>query len=373
MATGGIPFTDRQRIAWLRLIRSENIGPATFIDLINHFGSAADALDALPDFSARARRGRPIRVMGEGDAVRELERIAAASAQLVCMGEPNYPGALRAADGAPPVLTVRGNTNALTENAVAFVGSRNASLAGVKLTGSFAGDIGEAGFVVVSGLARGIDSAAHKAALKSGTIAVFAGGIDHIYPRENASLADAIVDHGGALVTEMPFGWTPRARDFPRRNRIIAGMALGLVVVEAAKRSGSLISARLANEMGRTVFAVPGSPLDPRSSGTNHLIRQGATLVTCAADILEGIVPMAPQAGLDKAALSEPGDERVALETPAESDRALLVSALSRAPTDIDELLRHTGLKPGVLQMLILEMDLAGEIERHTGNRISLV
>ena len=370
--TQGIRLSDDQRIAWLQLIRSENVGPATFRDLINHFGTAASALDALPDLASRANSGKKIRIAAQSEVEQELERLAQIGGTTVCMGETDYPAALRAAEGAPPVLSVRGNTEILSRHSVAFVGSRNSSLAGVKLTQQLASQTAAAGYAIVSGLARGIDSAAHQASLSKGTVAVFAGGVDHIYPHENIRLSDEIVSNGGALVSEMPFGWKPRAQDFPRRNRIVAGMSLGLVVVEAAKRSGSLISARLANEMGRLVFAVPGSPLDPRSEGANHLIKQGAQLITSADDILHAIEPLANEPQQSIYTLDE-GSETLELDSdPSETDREKLLSALGHAPTDIDELLRFTNIAPGSLHMLILELDLAGVIERHSGNRISL-
>jgi len=371
-AKPGIKLSDEQRIAWLRLIRSENVGPSTFRDLINHFGTAGDALDALPDLASRASSGKRIRIASLNEIEQELQRLAHIGGTTVCLGEAEYPPALRTADGAPPVLSVRGSTDILTRHGVAFVGSRNSSLAGVKLTKQLAAQTADAGYSIISGLARGIDSTAHEASLSQGTIAVFAGGVDHIYPHENARLANDIISNGGALISEMPFGWKPRAQDFPRRNRIVAGIALGLVVVEAAKRSGSLISARLANEMGRLVFAVPGSPLDPRSEGANHLIKQGAQLITSADDILQAMEPLANEPLQSAYTLNE-DTYQTELETdPSNSDREKLLSALGHAPTEIDELLRFTGIAPGSLHMLILELDLAGIIERHTGNRISL-
>jgi DNA processing protein len=368
----GIHLTDEQRISWLQLIRSENIGPLTFRDLINHFGTADEALRNVPDLAARSGRRNPIRLASREDAVRELERIELLGAFTICMGEPDYPPALRVADSAPPVLTVRGSREVLARDAVAFVGSRNSSVAGAKFTRALASGVGQAGYCVVSGLARGIDAAAHEAALQTGTVAAFAGGVDVVYPERNEGLASAIIEHSGALVSEMPLGWKPRAQDFPRRNRIVAGMALGLVVVEAARRSGSLISARLASEMGRDVFAVPGSPLDPRSEGANHLIRNGATLITSADDILADIAPVAGQSKQASFALEE-RKAPARLEDPSDNDRKILLSAIGHTPTDVDDLIAHTGLAPGVLQMLLLELTLAGALERHSGNRVSMV
>lgn len=367
----GIRLADSQRVAWLRLIRSENVGPSTFLELIKRYGTATRALDALPELAARGR-GRQIRIASQEDAERELHHLHQIKARVICLGEPDYPPALRAADAPPPVLTVMGNSQILLRNSVAVVGSRNASLSGKKLTRQFATALADAGYVITSGMARGIDTQAHLAALKQGTIAVFAGGIDRIYPPENQQLAQDIVSTGGTLLTEMPPGWQPRAQDFPRRNRIVAGIALGLLVVEAARRSGSLISARLANEMGRQVFAIPGSPLDPRSEGANALIKQGAQLVTSADDILTALEPVARSPIQSPYSLDE-GKRGDFADPPDDSERQRFIEALSHSPTDIDELIRYTGLNSGTIQMIILELELAGRLERHRGNRISLI
>lgn len=367
----GIPLSDDQKLDWLRLFRSENVGPTTFVKLINRYGTAKAALEALPELAAKGS-GRKITICSVAQAESEWKKLTHHGAKLVCIGEPHYPPALRAADGAPPLLTVLGDLDALTRNTVAVVGSRNASLAGNKLTHMLASQVGQAGYCIASGLARGIDAAAHNASLNSGTVAVFAGGIDYIYPKENRELASAIAQNHGALITEMPFGWTPRAQDFPRRNRIVAGMALGLLVVEAARRSGSLISARLANEMGRLVFAVPGSPLDPRSEGANHLIREGAQLVTKAGDILEALDPLTKSNLQANYELSETDGFDLDAD-PSETERERLISAIGHTPTDVDELMRFTGIEPGVVQLIILELALAGRLEHHTGNRVSMV
>jgi len=367
--TTGISLTDAQRLAWLRLIRSESVGPVTFRELINHFGSAAAAIDAVPDLARRG--GRRIRVASLADAERELERTAALGARLIAVGEPDYPPWLTAVDGAPPLITVRGRSETVTRPSVAVVGSRNASIAGRKFAMQIARDLGEAGLAVVSGLARGIDAAAHGAALATGTIAVFAGGLDRPYPAENVDLAERIVDDGGAHLTEMPMGWEPRARDFPRRNRIISGLALGVVVVEAAHRSGTLITARSAADQGRLVFAVPGSPLDPRAGGTNRLIKDGAILVTGVGDILAEIEPML---GREPTAAAVAEREAPAPMTDAnDDDRSVILEALGKAPVELDEIVRFTGLKPAVVHLVLLELDLAGRIERHAGQRVSLV
>jgi DNA processing protein len=295
----GVRLTDEQRLDWLRLIRSDNVGPRTFRALINHFGGARAALAALPDLARRGGAGRPARVCSREDAEREFKAAKSLGVTFCALGEENYPLRLQMIDDAPPLIAIRGNSVALAMPMVAIVGARNASAAGVRFAERLARDLGSEGFAIVSGLARGIDAAAHRASLATGTVAVLAGGHDHIYPPEHADLAEAILAQG-ALVSEMPLGWEPRAHDFPRRNRLISGLAAGIVIVEAAKRSGSLITARLALEQGREVFAVPGSPLDPRAEGSNSLLKQGAALVTEAADVVNVLRPILGQP-LDRA------------------------------------------------------------------------
>src|SRR6202047_4443525 len=270
-------LTDAQRIDWLRLIRSDRVGPHTFRSLLNHFGSAHAALERLPDLARRGGAARPGRICSEADAHAELAASKDLGVSLVAPGEAGYPPRLAVLDDAPPLLGVRGALDVLMRPVIAMVGSRNASGAGLKFAGTLARDLGEAGFVIASGLARGIDQAAHRASIDSGTVAVLAGGRDKVSPPEHEDLLAAIIETGGAAISEMPLGHVPRARDFPRRNRLISGVALGVVVIEAAHRSGSLITARIAAEQGREVFAVPGSPLDPRAAGTNDLIHKGAT------------------------------------------------------------------------------------------------
>src|SRR5712692_4799400 len=282
------------KLDWLRLIRSDNVGPRTFRALINHYGGAGAALAGLPDLARRGGASGPARICSYDEAERELKAATARGVSFLALAELEYPQRLAMIDDAPPLLAARGKLAALALPMVAIVGARNASAAGMRFAERLARDLGAAGFAITSGLARGIDGAAHRASLGSGTIAVLAGGHDHIYPREHAELADAILAQG-ALVSEMPFGHEPRARDFPRRNRLISGLCAGIVVVEAAKRSGSLITARFALEQGRGVFAVPGSPLDPRAEGTNDLIKQGATLVTEAADVIAVLRPILGQ------------------------------------------------------------------------------
>ncbi|MDQ0468698.1 DNA-processing protein DprA [Labrys wisconsinensis] len=384
MTQDGAPrpaLTEQQRLDWLRLIRSESIGPPTFKGLMQRFGSARAALEALPRLA-----GRPARIASETEALREMEAMARLGARFVALGEPDYPPALQAVDGAPPLLAVRGDTAALMRPMVAVVGSRNASALGRRFAATLAHGLGEAGFVVVSGLARGIDAAAHAAALDGGTVAALAGGLDRIYPREHGELAARIAETG-CLVSERPLGHEATARDFPRRNRIVSGLAYGVVVVEAALRSGSLITARLANEQGREVFAVPGSPLDPRAEGTNQLIRQGATLITGVADVLEALRPLvaagppAPMPGHPGAAVeadAEAADWENEPALPLEaapavaSGRETLLALLGPSPVSIDDLARASRLALREVQLALVELDLEGRIERHGGNRISL-
>ena len=369
----GIALTERQRIAWLRLIRSDNVGPATFRDLINHFGSAETALAALPELSARGGATRSIRIATEGEAERELEAANKFGARFVGIGEPEYPPSLRQIDGAPPLLAVKGNLSAAVGPAIGVVGSRNASISGTKFAAMVARDCGCAGYTIVSGLARGIDTAAHRASLDTGTIAAMAGGLDQPYPPENAGLLEEIWNGNGLAVSEMPFGWEPRARDFPRRNRLIAGIALGVVIVKAATRSGSLITARLAGEFRRLVFAVPGSPLDPRCHGTNSLLKDGAMIVTAPSDIVEAVAPLSKPDLFATPVVEEPDHGAgTSLLPPDETDRARIVDALGPTPVEIDDIIRHTGLTPAAVYLVLLELDIAGRLHRQTGGLVSL-
>lgn len=368
----GPRLSDRQRIAWLRLIRTSNVGPASFRDLVNRFGSAETALEMLPELMAATGSKRTLYIPGVSDIEAEMDTANRHGARFVCIGEPDYPPLLKVIDHPPPVLAIIGKGEVFRLPAIAIVGARNASLAGIKMARTLAGEIGREGYSIVSGLARGIDTAAHQGSLESGTIGVLAGGLDMPYPPENAGLCSEIARRGGAVVSEMPFGWQPRAQDFPRRNRLVAGMALGLVVIEAAKRSGSLISARLAGEMGRLVFAVPGSPLDPRAGGTNGLLKDGATLVTEASDVLSAIAPLSARPGTQSLLLEEPPDLS---HSPSHGDdeRSLIVEALGPTPIEIDEIIAHTRLHPAQVSMVLLELDLAGRLERHSGGSVSLV
>ncbi len=368
----GATLSGRQRLNWLRLIRTDTIGPATFRDLINRFGSAETAIEMLPELARQGGGTRLLRVPSAAEIEDEMELAAKSGARFVAIGEPDYPRTLRRSDSAPPILAVKGSAAVFAMPAVAIVGARNASLAGIRMARLLASELGAQGHAVISGLARGIDASAHEGALATGTVAVLAGGLDRPYPPENIPLLERIVDGGGAAVSEMPFGWEPRAKDFPRRNRIVAGLSLGLVVVEAALRSGSLISARMAGELGRLVFAVPGSPLDPRAAGTNGLLKDGATLVTETADILSAIAPQIGDTQPARNRLEEPPDF-MASEPPRDSDRDRVIEALGPVPTAVDEIIRHTGLHPAQVFMILLELDLAGRLERHAGGFVSMI
>jgi DNA processing protein len=382
---------DAQRLACLRLIRSENIGPVTFRELINRFGGASRALEALPDLAARSRRGRPLRICPVDAAEAELAAAARIGARPLFTIEPEYPPLLAHLAMPPPLIYAKGRQDILTRPAIAIVGSRDASAAGRTLTRMMSVDLARAGLVIVSGLARGIDKEAHEASLETGTIAVLAGGLDIIYPPEHAEL-HALIGDRGCLVSEMPPGFMPRGQDFPRRNRIISGIANAVVVIEAANRSGTLITARMAGEQGRDVFAVPGHPLDPRAEGTNTLLKNGAMMATSAADILDVLGPTLrprfsfrePDAPDDPDHIhSTRKDDRersrsaeVKPETPpppydAESERARVLAVLGPVPVNIDELVRVTGLSARVIQAAILELSLDGQIERHGQNLVS--
>ncbi|MDH3232966.1 MAG: DNA-processing protein DprA [Alphaproteobacteria bacterium] len=357
---------------WLRLIRSENVGPITFFHLLQYYGSAGAALDALPALANRGGR-RKIKICPTDVAERELARIEEIGATLIAHGEPAYPRALGAIEDAPPLIARLGDGKILERPVVAIVGARNASANGRRLASKLAGDLGKAGVTVVSGLARGIDTAAHTGALDSGTAAVVAGGIDVVYPKENQSLYEDIVARG-VVLAESPPGIEPVARHFPRRNRLISGLSLGVVVVEAAPRSGSLITARMALEQGREVFAVPGSPLDPRARGTNNLIRQGATLTETAEDILQTIStqmtrPLAEPVGPTFDTLSDGPPSPDGLDAA----RKNIIELLSPTPAAVDELIRECQVSAALVAVVLLELELAGRIERHPGGRVSLI
>jgi len=364
-----------ERLAALRLARSENVGPVTFRELLRHCGSAEAALEQLPALSRRGGYRANVRICPRSDAEAELKRARDFGARVLIVGERDYPVALAALEAPPPVIYVKGDAGLLQRHCVAIVGARACSAAGIKLGKHFAAAIGRGGFVIVSGLARGIDAAAHAASLETGTVAVLGGGLDIVYPPEHDQLQRTVGERG-CLVAEMPFGFTPRAQSFPRRNRIISGLSLGVLVVEAARRSGSLVTARLAAEQGREVFAVPGHPLDPRAEGTNRLLKSGATLVTEPDDVLAALAPLTHQPPLGLREDPEESDnldtQSAAPPTVTDDDRGRVLSALGPAPIDIDSLVRSTGLSSRCVQVALLELALAGRIERHGGGLVSL-
>lgn len=366
-------LSNAERLDWLRLIRTESVGPIVFRQLLTRFGTAAAALEALPDLARHGGRRQSLRIFPVAAAESELAALDRIGARLLAIAEPDYPEALARIEDAPPLIAVAGRQELLQRPTVAIVGARNASANGRRFAEDLATELGTAGYVIVSGLARGIDGAAHGAALATGTIGVQAGGIDVVYPPEHAGLV-ARIRETGLLLSECPVGVQPTARHFPRRNRLVSGLALGVVVVEAAPRSGSLITARMAAEQGREVFAVPGSPRDPRARGTNGLIRQGATLVQDAADVIEGL---SGQLGLPLRHTVTGGVEDLTESPPAGTDlasvRLTVENALSPSPTPVDEVVRDCQLSAPVVLAVLLELELAGRLERHAGNRVSLL
>jgi DNA processing protein len=361
---------SRERHAWLRLARTENIGPVTFAALIARFGTAQAALEAVPAMAARGGK-REFVLPPQAEIAREFAALEKMGGCFVFSGEPDFPAGLKALDPPPPAIAILGHRHLIARDMVAIVGARNASALGRRLAWTLAHDLGEAGLAIVSGLARGIDAAAHEAALDGGTVAVVAGGVDIVYPPENQALYDAIRERG-LIVSEMRLGEAPQARHFPRRNRLISGLARGVVVVEAAERSGSLITAQYALEQGREIFAVPGSPLDPRAKGCNRLLREGATLTEGGADVLAVLRPMLgdgfgdPGRGGAPPAAAPPD-----WEAEADKVRARVEEALGPAPVAVDELIRQLDAPPGAVLTVLLELELAGRCARHPGNRVS--
>ena len=357
----------------LRLIRSEQVGPMTFFQLLKFCGSVKKALEMAPALSQRGGRKKPIVLRSRAAAEREYEALTKYGAKLVMYGEETYPRLLQFIGDAPPILTVRGHTHLLQEkNLIGMVGARNASANGCAFARKLASDLGAGKFTVVSGLARGIDTAAHRGSLSTGTIAVIGGGIDNIYPAENAALYEEIAATG-CIVSELPFGMAPHAKSFPARNRIIAGMSRGVAVIEASLKSGSLITADYANDYGRDVYAVPGSPMDPRCTGTNSLLKQGATLLESARDILSSLSPMGdlPLAEADAPQFAEATLPGISEDMLAEAREAVL-AALSYSPTLLDDVLTASGTTPHLLMAVLLELELADRLERHPGARVSL-
>ncbi len=367
-------LTDEELIAWLRLIRSDNVGPRTFRSLLAQFGSAQAALEALPELARRGGR-LLIKVCEKAEAEAEIAQSMSCGIRFIALKDSDYPSLLKTIDDAPPLLAVRGNVTALSKPIIAIVGSRNASAAGLRMTEILAKDLGKAGFTIASGLARGVDTRAHQASLQTGTVAVIAGGHERIYPAQNIPLTEAIIDNGGAIITEMPLYWEPRAQDFPRRNRIVSGLSYGVIVVEAAKRSGSLITTRLGLEQGREIFAVPGSPLDPRAEGPNDLIRQGATLCGSAEHVLDVLEPCISTAqrssGFEVASLQEEFSELQG-DFPGSHDTARVAGFLSSTAISIDDLVRLADMPLRIVQIALLELELAGQLERYSGNRVAI-
>jgi DNA processing protein len=359
-------LSQDEAFARIRLLRSPNIGPVSYGQLLSRFGNAVAALESLPDMAGRG--GAAYRAAPEARIEAEIAAVKRAGARYLFHDSPDYPPLLAQYEGAPPVLTVRGDAALARRPCVAIVGARNASAAAVKLARDFAVGLGEAGLVVVSGLARGIDGAAHRGALDSGTIGVIASGIDVTYPPEHADLQVQVAQKG-LLIAEQPPGTEPLARHFPSRNRIIAGIAAGTLVVEAAPKSGSLITARLAGEAGREVMAIPGSPLDSRAHGCNQLIRDGAVLVQCAADVIEMLSDFAgnPRSIFREAAPAWIGSGEEPADEPAD-----IADLLTIAPVAVDELIRQSGEPSAAVQLALLELELAGRLVRHAGGRVSL-
>ncbi|MCW1986444.1 UNVERIFIED_ORG: DNA processing protein [Sphingomonas sp. R1F5B] len=368
-----LPLSSDEALARLRLLRSPNVGPVSYYQLLRRFGSAGAAVEALPRLAARG--GAPYRPADAARIAAEAARVRVLGGRYLFHDSPHYPALLAQTDTPPPILTMQGDGALLARPAVALVGARNASAGAMRLAREFGAALAAAGFAVVSGLARGVDGAAHQGALLpdvaaggGGTIGVIAGGLDSIYPPEHGELQAQIVAQG-VLLAEMPPGTEPQARHFPRRNRIIAGLCAGTVVVEAAPKSGSLITARLAAEAGREIMAIPGSPLDSRSQGCNQLIREGAILVQSPADVIELLESFTgtPRSTFHEAAAP------VALDsTPADDAPADIVALLGTAPVGVDELVRLSGAPAGSVQLALIELELAGRLLRHAGGRVSL-
>ncbi|HEU5047389.1 MAG TPA: DNA-processing protein DprA [Rickettsiales bacterium] len=358
----------------LRLIRSENVGPVTFFNLVNQFGSAKAALEAIPDLASRGGKRTPALYYTKQDAEREIDQVEKLGGRMLCFGDEDYPELLLTTYDPPPVLTMLGSPHLWkSKRTLAIVGSRNASATGYQFAKKLGSDAGSRSLTVVSGLARGIDTAAHTGSLASGTVAVMASGINHIYPPENKPLYEQMAKQG-AIITEQPFGMAPHARSFPGRNRIISGMSLGTVIVEASLKSGSLITARFALEQGRDVFAVPGSPLDPRCKGTNGLIKQGAMVCESIDDVMQGLSAMPDmlrEQGAPDFASEQQGNRPDDAEL-AEA-RKLVSAKLGYAPVCVDEILIQCQIKPNMLSLILLELELAGKLQRHSGHKVSLV
>lgn len=361
-----------ERIARLQLARTDGIGPITFKRLLERFGTAKRSLEALPEMSKRGGRAKPLQATNKSIIEDELAKIEKNNAQLIVQGDETYPFLLANIDDAPMVLTIRGNAAILQKAAIGMVGSRNASLQGRRFTETVSAELGRAGLIITSGLARGIDTAAHTASLATGTVAVVAGGADVIYPTENKVLYESIIEKG-CIVAENPWGTQPLAQHFPRRNRIISGLSQGVVIVEATAKSGSLITATMAADQGREVFAVPGHPFDPRAHGPNSLIRDGATLVSSANDILDALARRKTMRIVRESAntptsfpMAEPDEQTL------NNAHTLICDLLGNMPISVDEIIRETGIPAAIINIALLELELGGTIIRHPQNRVSM-
>ncbi len=361
---------DEERISWLQLSQSENVGPVTFRTLLQKFGTAREALRALPDLSRRGGRKTSLRIYARSTAEQDIARAAGMGARFVAAGETGYPPYLRHIHSAPPLLCVAGHLDFASKDAVAIVGARNASALGLKFTRMIAERLSDAGLLVVSGLARGIDTAAHQASIAHATAAVVAGGVDYFYPPENEKLQRDIIERG-LLISEMVPGTAPKAEHFPRRNRIISGVSRAVIVVEAALRSGSLITARFAAEQGRDVFAVPGSPLDPRSEGTNRLIKDGAAILSSADDVLEAL--SSASSPRNQIFLELEQVDSISEPEPSDTERDRVLSLLSPTETHLDDIIRESQLPAECVTAILLELEIAGRVTRHPSGRIAKV
>lgn len=368
-----IALDEAEKFARLRLIRSENIGPITFYRLLDQFSSARVALEHLPDLARKGGRKKALKISSVSDTETEILALQEIGAHMVFWGTAEYPPLLAHINDAPPILFVRGHLHLMAKKAVAVVGSRNASINGRRFAQSIAQALGESGYLVVSGMARGIDTSAHLGALPSGTVAALGCGVDVVYPRENTGLYNNLIETG-AVCSEVTIGTTPQARHFPRRNRIISGMSRAIVVLEACAKSGSLITARMALEQNREVFAVPGPPQDPRVKGSNALIRDGAYLNETANDILQVLSDMSPNAfseGRRRAVSTQPMLSLDDKELDLARDR--IHQALDYGPTDVDDFIRDTGQSPAAVAAILLELEVAGKLERQNGNKVALI
>ncbi len=368
-------LSEKERIAWIRLIRSQNVGPKSFFKFVEIFGSAQKALEELPEMAKKGGAKTPLCTYSVRDAEKEIEAVAALGGTIITFADAHYPKLLRQISDPPPVLSMVGNLELLEKPVIAMVGARNASINANRLTGKFSKELGEKGYVIASGFARGIDTSAHQGSLETGTIAVLGGGIDIIYPKENAELYEEI-RHKGLIVAECAYGTVPQAKNFPRRNRIISGISTGIVVMEAARKSGSLITARMANEQGREVMAVPGFPLDPRAEGPNYLIKEGATLVSSVEDIIQAVEYERHREHIMSENIASSFIDRgqnISSSAQLDKIRHAVVTQLNHSPVLIDDLVVSCGASVSDIQIILLELELAGRLERHPGNKVALL